>query len=117
VLSGRLVDVPEIEADAVAEWRKLRGLLLAVPTRVANQAVGMKRSGLAVIEQEVRATLEEMAHADYTSPIPFESEVGAGAPTAEATAPKRVDRRNIRLLSAASALPGRVIAEGPVGSI
>ena len=43
VLSGKLVDVKEMEAEAVAEWRKLRGLLLAIPTRVANQAVGLKR--------------------------------------------------------------------------
>jgi phage terminase Nu1 subunit (DNA packaging protein) len=92
VLSGRLVDVKEMEAETVAEWRKLRGLILAIPTRVADQAVGMKRSDLALIEREVRDTLTEMANAVYTSPVPLESEVEADASPAEATASKRVDR-------------------------
>lgn len=92
VLSGKLVDVKEMEADALAEWRKLRGLILAIPTRVANQAIGLDLATLTVIESEVRDTLNEMADATYTSPVPFEKEVeGSPPPSAKATA-KRVDR-------------------------
>ena len=42
VLSGKLVDVKEIEAETVALWRKLRSLMLALPARVANRSIGME---------------------------------------------------------------------------
>jgi phage terminase Nu1 subunit (DNA packaging protein) len=93
VLSGKLVDVKEMEAETLAEWRKLRGLILAIPTRVANQAVGLKRSDLVLIEKEIDAVLNEMADAIYTSPVPFESGMEESAPAAKAPAAKRLGRR------------------------
>jgi phage terminase Nu1 subunit (DNA packaging protein) len=92
VLSGKLVDVKEMEAEAIAEWRKLRGLILAIPTRVANQAVGLKRSDLVLIENEVHAVLNEMTDATYTSPVPIESGVEADVPPAKKAAAKRLGR-------------------------
>jgi phage terminase Nu1 subunit (DNA packaging protein) len=92
VLSGKLVDVKEMEAEALAEWRKLRGLILAIPTRVANQAVGLKRSDIVLIENEIHAALNEMADATYTSPVPLESGMEKGSPSAEAPKAKRMDR-------------------------
>jgi phage terminase Nu1 subunit (DNA packaging protein) len=94
VLSGKLVDVKEMEAEAIAEWRKLRGLLLALPARVANRAVGMSREDLSLIDHEAREILEEMAHATHTSPVPLEGEMEADAQPAEKAKAKRLDRRN-----------------------
>ena len=98
VLTGKLVDVSEMQAEALAEWRKRRGLMLALPTRVANQATGLNRGTLDLIEQKVRDVLTEMAYADFESPIglpsPAPAEEGmaeSASPAAEATA-KRVDR-------------------------
>jgi terminase small subunit / prophage DNA-packing protein len=65
VLTGKLVDVSEMQADAFHEHRKLRGLMLALPTRAANQATGLSRATLDLIEQEVRDVLTEMAYADF----------------------------------------------------
>ncbi len=99
VMAGKLVDVDEMKADADAEFRKLRGLMLALPTRIGNQAVALPRTTMNLIEQEVRDVLTEMAYADFESPIglpapaPAEERMEAGPPSAKATATKRVDRR------------------------
>jgi terminase small subunit / prophage DNA-packing protein len=92
VLSGKLVDVKEIEAEVVTLWRKCRSLMLALPARVANRAVGMSREDVTLIDEEVREVLTEMANADYTSPSPAGPEVGEDVPAAKKAKAKRVDR-------------------------
>jgi len=37
-MAGELVDVDPMEAHTVAEWRKLRSLMLTLPTRVGSLA-------------------------------------------------------------------------------
>ena len=69
VLSRKLVDVSEMERDAVAEWRTLRAGFLALPSRIAAQTV-MDLETLALINQEVRAVLGEMAVEKYATCAP-----------------------------------------------
>ena len=73
-MAGELVDVDPMEAHTVAEWRKLRSLMLTLPTRVGSLA-GLTAAQTAIVDDEVRAVLTEMAHVDYEEPS--EAEVAA----------------------------------------
>ena len=114
VMTGKLVDVDEMRAETDAEWRKLRGLMLALPTRIGNQAVALPRTTMNLIEQEVRDVLTEMAYADfefqYRAFFTRTAEEGmaeSATPAAEATA-EHVDRRDHPPAKRRKALPGRV---------
>ena len=108
VLRGKLVDVKEMEAEAITEWRKLRGLLLALPARVANRAVGMSRDDLNLIDKEVREVLDEMAHATYPSPVPLRAKWRLTLQSPKGQKLSEWIEETIRLPSAISALPARV---------
>ena len=71
IRAGRCVDADEMEAHAVAEWRKLQTMMLTLPTRVASRA-GLTAAQTAAVDHEVRAVLVDMAHADYEEPSPEE---------------------------------------------
>jgi len=114
VLIGKPVDVSEMQADALYEHRKLRGPMLAIPTRVANQATGLSRATLDLIKQEVCDFPTEMAYADFESPIWLSPPAPAEEGVAESLlqSPKQPLSEwigeNLRLPSAVSALPGWV---------
>jgi len=73
-MAGTLINVDEVEAHKVAEWRKLRTLMMTLPTRIGSLA-GLTAQQTAVADDEVRAVLNEMAASDYDPPT--EAEIAA----------------------------------------
>jgi hypothetical protein len=67
--SGELVDVVEMEAHAVAEYRVSRKMVSALPTRISRRSC-LSREQTEIVVGEVRAVLNEMAHADHPKPLP-----------------------------------------------